>query len=656
LSFWLNLNVAKLQKKSLAESHDIRQILEQFWGYSEFRPLQEEIIQSVLDGRDTLALMPTGGGKSLTFQVPSLAMDGICIVITPLIALMKDQVEQLQRRKVKAAALHSGMTRGEIDITLENCRYGDYKFLYVSPERLGTEIFKTRVREMNVNLIAVDEAHCISQWGYDFRPSYLEISGLRELLPEVPVLALTATATPEVCADIQERLLFREKNLLRKSFDRENLTYAVRHHEDKTGELLRMVQKLKGSGIVYVRSRRKCRELAELLAARGVPANYYHAGLTHALRDERQQGWSRDQFRVMVATNAFGMGIDKPDVRFVIHTDLPDAPEAYFQEAGRAGRDGKPAWAILLYNGADKKLVKQRLVYNFPPIPKIREIYTALCNFLQIPLGSGKGQQFDFELGEFLHRYRLNAALTLSALQVLSREGYIAMTEAFENPSRILFTVGRDDLYGFQVKNAELDGFIKLLLRSYSGLFSQYVRIDEAFLAKRSGIPLSKIRHYLNTLSSRQIITYIPRKEVPVITFLEERLDQKNLLISPERYYFRKQSYERRSGEMLRYAESRTRCRNQFLLSYFGQLDSSRCGRCDVCRSPDIMDPEDPRFQSIQERLTGLLTGGSMAADELVATSGMEAEQVLQVLEWLMDRGWITRQDDLTLKWEGPWA
>jgi ATP-dependent DNA helicase RecQ len=646
--------VAKLQKKSLADREAIHQILNKFWGYSSFRPLQEEIILSVLQGRDTLALMPTGGGKTITFQVPSMIMDGLCLVITPLIALMKDQLEQLHKRKIKAAALHSGMTRNEIDVTLENCRYGDFKFLYVSPERLGTEIFRTRIRDMHINLIAVDEAHCISQWGYDFRPSYLEINGLREILPDVPVLALTATATPEVCEDIQQQLSFRSNNLLRKSFDRKNLTYLVRYTENKPDELIRLVQQSRGSGIVYVRSRKKSRELSQLLNESGLQANYYHAGLTHEERDARQQGWLKDRFRVMVATNAFGMGIDKPDVRFVIHADLPDAPEAYFQEAGRAGRDGEPSRAFLFYSDSDKRLMEQRIAQNFPPIRKVRDIYTALCNYLQIPVGSGKGQQFDFEMGEFLHRYHLSAMVAHSALQILSREGYIALTDAYHNPSRVMFRVGRDDLYYFQVKNEGFDGFLKLLLRTYSGLFSQYVKIDESLLAKRSGLSRQKVYDYLTSLSSRQIIHYIPRKEVPVITFLEERLDQKNLLISADRYRFRKENYVKRIGEMLRYAASKSLCRNQFLLSYFGQLDTPRCGRCDVCRAVGKLSPDHPGFQKTRDQLYTVLSVEAMDIQSLVEVSGLEPEQVTGMVEWLIDMGWVVRQEDLRLHWTGP--
>ena len=645
--------MAKLQKKSLADRQEIHRILLETWGYDLFRPLQEEIILSVLSGKDTLALMPTGGGKSITFQVPALAMEGICLVITPLIALMKDQVDQLNRLKIKAMAIHSGMRAYEIDIALNNCVYGGYKFLYVSPERLTTRIFRARVSDMNVNLIAVDEAHCISQWGYDFRPSYLDISTLREILEEVPVLALSATATPEVCDDIQDRLGFKEKNLFQKSFNRDNLDYLVVATEDKARELLKQVGQIEGCGIVYTRNRKKCRELSQLLNEHKVSASYYHAGLKQTRRDERQQAWMKNQFRVMVATNAFGMGIDKPDVRFVIHMDLPDGPEAYFQEAGRAGRDGFHSCAILLYSRPDKKVVEQRKAINFPGIPKIREVYRALCNYLQIPLGSGRGQQYDFEFGEFLHQYRFSAMIAHSAIQTLAREGYLVLTEAFHNPSRIKFQVERDTLYSFQVKNADFDSFIKLLLRSYSGLFSQFVKIDESTLARRSGLSREKVYSYLITLSKRQIIHYIPRKELPVITFLEERLDDKNLLIAPDRYNFRKKRYEKRIGEMLRYASSETICRNQFLLSYFGQLDSPRCGRCDVCRKVEPLRPGSEDFNLIAEVISTQLSERPLTLDELVKQTALDPVKIALVAEWLVDQGLISRKKDLTLRWKG---
>ncbi len=644
--------MAKLQKKSFTDPQEIHRILLETWGYDHFRPLQEDIILSALSKKDTLALMPTGGGKSITFQVPALAMEGICLVITPLIALMKDQVDQLNTLKIKAMAIHSGMSAYEIDIALNNCVYGGYKFLYVSPERLSTRIFRARVSDMNVNLIAVDEAHCISQWGYDFRPSYLDINTLREILEDVPVLALTATATPEVCDDIQDRLGFKQKNLFQKSFNRDNLDYLVVATEDKARELLKQVGETEGCGIVYTRNRKKCRELSQLLTEQGTTAGYYHAGLKQTMRDERQQAWMKDQFRVMVATNAFGMGIDKPDVRFVIHMDLPDGPEAYFQEAGRAGRDGVHSRAILLYSPSDKKVIEQRKAINFPGIPKIREVYRALCNFLQIPLGSGRGQQYDFEFGEFLHQYRFSAMVAHSSIQTLAREGYLVLTEAFHNPSRIKFQVERDKLYTFQVKNAGFDSFIKLLLRSYSGLFSQFVRIDESTLARRSGLSREKVYSYLITLSKRQIINYIPRKELPVLTFLEERLDDKNLLIAQDRYMFRKERYEKRIGEMLRYASSATICRNQFLLSYFGQLDTARCGRCDVCREVEPLQVGSEEFNTIAEAISSQLSERTLTLEELVKQTALNPLKIALVAEWLLDQGMISRKKDLTLRWK----
>ena len=602
-----------------------------------------------MEGKDTLALMPTGGGKSITFQVPSLAMEGICIVVTPLIALMKDQVDQLVKRKIKAAAIHSGMTRNEIIITLDNCVFGGFKFLYVSPERLKTDLFRARIRDMNVNLIAVDEAHCISQWGYDFRPSYLEIRSIREVLEEVPILALTATATPEVASDIQKQLGFRNENLLSMSFDRPNLAYVVRATENKNRELIRIVGNITGCGIIYTRSRKKCRELSQLLNEKGVSAAYYHAGMKQDERDRQQQEWITDRFRVMVATNAFGMGIDKPDVRFVMHVDLPDTPEAYFQEAGRAGRDGQKSWSILLFSKTDIRVAEQRIEVNFPGIPKIRQVYAALGNFLQIPLGSGKGQQYDFEFGDFLHKYKLNSMVAHSSITILAREGYIVLTEAFNNPSRIMFRAGRDDLYGFQVKNEEFDAFIKLLLRSYSGLFSAYVRIDESLLARRSGLPPLKVYDFLKSLASRQIIHYIPRKNIPVITFLEERLDDHNLLISPERYKFRKERYEKRIGEMIRFASSESICRNQFLLGYFGQIKVPRCGRCDVCLDKKELKPGSPEFTELKSAILDFLVGGGKELESMVDSIPGDPQQIIQVLEYLIESGVLIRGADLRI-------
>ncbi len=630
---------------------DYRQILTRYWGYSGFRPVQEEIVASAGSGRDTLALLPTGGGKSITFQVPAMAREGICLVITPLIALMKDQVENLKKRGIKALMIHSGLSRDEISMALDNAVFGDFKFLYLSPERITTELFRAKVVSMNVNLIAVDEAHCISQWGYDFRPAYLKIAELRELLPGVPVLALTATATPEVADDIQNRLGFTEKNVIRKSFERKNLVYVVRKTEDKVGEMLRIAERIKGTGIVYVRSRKKCKALSDILVHHGITAGYYHAGLSFEEQNRIQEEWQKDRLRVIVSTNAFGMGIDKPEVRFVIHIDLPDNPESYFQEAGRAGRDEKKAWAILLYSPSDERVVNQRIEVNFPGIPKVREVYHALGSFLQVPYGTGKEQSYDFILSDFLRLYRFNAMVALSSLEVLVREGYIEMSDEINNPSRVHFIVSRDDLYKFQVKNAAFDSFIKLLLRSYSGLFSQYVAIDEHLLAKRSGLKFDDIYKYLLALSNQQIVNYIPRKKNPVVTYLDERLPESSLHISPENYRIRKERYIYRQMEMLRYAQSENKCRSQFLLAYFGETGVRRCGQCDVCLKRNEVGLSEYEFDLVVEAVKKVLSKERLSLEQLVEQTGLPPEKSLKVIEWLIDHNKIKRGQDLRLEW-----
>jgi ATP-dependent DNA helicase RecQ len=594
--------------------------------------------------------MPTGGGKSITFQVPALAKEGICLVITPLIALMKDQVENLKSRKIKAMAIHSGLTRDEISIALDNCLFGGFKFLYLSPERLATELFRVRVQQMNVNLIAVDEAHCISQWGYDFRPSYLKIADLRELLPEVPVLALTATATPMVAKDIMERLQFREGKLLKKSFERKNLVYVVRKTEDKHGALLNIVRKIPGTGVVYVRNRRKTKELADLLKKNGFKADHYHAGLKFDDRMNKQDEWQHGRTKIMVSTNAFGMGIDKPDVRYVIHMDLPDSPEAYFQEAGRAGRDEKEAWAILLYSDADKRLAEKRIEVNFPGFELLREIYRALFNHLQVPVGGGKGASLDFLLGEFLSKNNYNALTVTSALKILSREGYFEISDEINHPSRIHFIIGRDDLYKFQVRNPKFDTFIKLLLRSYTGLFSQYVSFDEYTLSKRAGMNQEEVYSYLVKLAGMKVIHYIPKKGNPVITLLEERLDQSNVRISAELYKFRKERFIERINELMEYAGSDSRCRSQYLLSYFGEKNAGRCGQCDVCIGKKTSQLTVSEHEDMAGEILQLLEGGSMDLSGLVARLGKDSEAVSMVLNNLAEEGRIRRGDDLSFE------
>ncbi len=628
-----------------------KQILTRYWGFSSFKPLQEEIIKSVAEGKDTLGLMPTGGGKSITFQVPALAQDGICLVITPLIALMKEQVNRLNSLEIKSIAIHSGMTGEEINTALENCIYGDYKFLYVSPERISTRIFQEKVKRLNLSLVAIDEAHCISQWGYDFRPSYLKIALLRDYISEkVPFLALTASATPQVIDDIMKKLAFRGKNVLRTSFDRKNISYLVRKVEDKGTYLVKTIQKAKGCGIVYVRSRKRCKEVAELLVTNGISADFYHAGLPDELRDKKQTSWTIGETRVIVATNAFGMGIDKAEVRFVIHWDIPDSIENYFQESGRAGRDNKPASAVLLYSPADKSRLIDTIRKKFPPVEKIKDTYEALCNYLQIPLGSGKDNVYDFNMYDFVSKYRLPVIETYNSLQFLQREGYMEFTEEINNPSRVHFIVSRDDLYKFQVANESFDGFIKLLLRSYTGMFSEFVPINEEALSKKSAATRDTVYHYLVKLSSLNIIRYIPGKKTALVIFTEERLVRKALMISPENYLHVKEKYEIRLNRILEYADSDNHCRSVFLLDYFGE-EADRCGLCDVCRERNELDLSKYEFDLILEELKAILGEKNPDAEELVKLIDYPEDKVIKVTRWLLDHNKIVQDIDHRLKW-----
>ena len=510
-----------------------QEILKQYWGYDSFRDLQEEIITSIGEGKDTLGLMPTGGGKSITFQVPALAQEGICIVITPLIALMKDQVQNLRKREIKALAIYSGMTRQEILTALENCIFGNYKFLYISPERLDTEIFRTKLRSMKVSMITVDESHCISQWGYDFRPAYLKIAEIRELLPEVPVLALTATATPEVVTDIQARLKFREGNVFRMSFERKNLAYIVRKTDNKTKELLYILQRISGSAIIYVRNRRRTKEITELLMNEGITADFYHAGLDNAVKDLRQKRWQSGEVRVMVATNAFGMGIDKPDVRIVLHLDLPDSPEAYFQEAGRAGRDGEKAYAVILYSKSDKTTLHKRVVDTFPDKEYILNVYEHLQYYYQMAMGDGFQCIREFNLEEFCRKFKYFPVPVDSALKILTQAGYLEYTDEQDNSSRILFTIRRDELYKLREMGKEAEALIQSILRSYTGVFTDYAYISEESLAVRTGLTRQQIYNILVTLTKRRIVDYIPRKKTPYIIYTRERLELRFLHIPP---------------------------------------------------------------------------------------------------------------------------
>lgn len=628
-----------------------RQILIKYWGFTSFRPLQEEIIQSVTGGRDTLGLMPTGGGKSITFQVPAIAMEGTCLVITPLVALMKEQVSRLNSLEIKSMAIHSGMSREEIDISLDNCIYGDYKFLYVSPERIATQTFQAKVPRLTLSLIAIDEAHCISQWGYDFRPSYLKIARLRDFISDkVPFLALTASATARVIEDIMDKLEFNERNVLKTSFARKNISYMVRNVEDKGVYLVRTLKKAPGSGIIYVRSRKRSKEVAELLVENGINADFYHAGLPAEIREKKQNSWSSGETRVIVSTNAFGMGIDKPDVRFVIHWDIPDSIESYFQESGRAGRDNKQSFAVLLYSPSDKNRLNDSLRHKFPPVEKIKDTYEALCNYLQLPLGSGKNNVFDFNMAEFISRYRLPAIEAFNSLSFLQREGYVEFTEEINNPSRVHFVVGRDDLYKFQVANESFDGFIKLLLRSYTGMFTEFVAISEEALSRKTGLSRDTVYQYLVKLSALNIVRYIPGKKTAMVIFTEERLERKALMISPENYLYVKDRYVQRLNKMIDYAESQNRCRAVTLLDYFGE-ESDRCGICDVCRERNELDLSRYEFDLINEEIKSILSRENPDAEELVKMIDHPEDKVVKVLRWLLDHNKISSDKDHRLSW-----
>lgn len=628
-----------------------RQILTRYWGFSDFRPLQLEIIRSVAEGKDTLGLMPTGGGKSVTFQVFSLSREGICIVVTPLIALMKDQVEKLNAKGIKALMIHSGMSPAEIKIILDNAVWGDYKFLYVSPERLDSENFTERLAKMHVNLVAVDEAHCISQWGYDFRPSYLNIIRIRKILPGVTILALTATATPEVVIDIQEKLGFKQKNVHQISFQRENLSYLVRNVENKNGYLLETLQKVKGSGIVYVRSRKATHEIAAELVKNKISADFYHAGLTTSVRSEKQDAWINGKKRVIVATNAFGMGIDKPDVRFVIHFAPPESLEAYFQEAGRAGRDGKKSAAVLLYNNADKTKLKKQVTVAFPDVVQIKKIYNSLCNFLQIAEGFGKGRTFGFQLQEFAQAYKFQQAMVYNSLKFLQMEGYLEFTEEVDNPSRVYFTVNRDDLYKYQIANAAMDGFIKLLLRSYTGLFTGFVHINEELLAKRSGISRDQIYQYLKHLRQSKIIEYVPQNNTPYIYFNKERIPIDRLKISKENYGARKVEFQKRIEAVIDYATSTTTCRSRILLSYFGEKDASACGTCDVCKSLEQLELTNYEFERVSAEVKRLLENPCTYEKLLLELEG-DQHKMRRIIKWLLDNERIILRVDNLLEWK----
>ena len=561
----------------------IYEILHRHWGFTQFRSIQKEVILSVLAGRDTLALMPTGGGKSLTYQVPALAREGVALIITPLIALMKDQVDRLRAKHLSAAAIHSGLSPRQIDIALDNCVYGDVKFLFVAPERLATDIFRARIQRMKISLIAVDEAHCISQWGYDFRPSYLRIAELREMLPEVPVLALTASATPLVAEDIMRNLKFAQPNTLQSSFARPNLSYSVRHTDDKNGQLMRLLQNVPGSGIVYMRTREGCEQIADFLRQEGIAATAYHGGLGYAERNQRQEEWIQGKVRVMVATNAFGMGIDKGDVRFVVHYATCDSLESYYQEAGRAGRDGKRAYALLLVAADDAERTVRRFDQEFLPLEQVKDIYERICSFLQIAIGDGYQTAHLFNIFDFCAHHHLYAGTVLSAIKLLQLNGYLTLTEAQDNPTRILFCVSRDDLYKLRIKHEEIDHFVRTLLRLYNGVFTEFRAINEQELATWSGYTVERVKELLKRLWQMRIIRYIPSNHAPILFLNEERLPRKDLVIAPHTYEQRRRLMHERFEKMLAYSANEQECRSQLLGRYFGDQQQEPCGICDIC-------------------------------------------------------------------------
>jgi len=629
-----------------------RETLARYWGFTSFRPLQEEIIESVISGKDVVGLLPTGGGKSVTYQVPPLAADGLCLVITPLIALMKDQVAKLKKMNIRAMAVHSGMAREEVEIALDNVLYGDYRLLYVSPERLSTTLFRTRLPRFNFTLVAVDEAHCISQWGYDFRPSYLHIADIREMISEeIPFLALTATATPRVVEDIISRLRMKNPSVLKTSFRRPNITYFVREVEDKSAYVLRSLKKEKGCGIIYVNSRKRSKEVAELLVANGIRADFYHAGLPQEMRDRKQTSWSTGETRIIVATNAFGMGIDKPDVRFVIHWDCPDSIEAYYQESGRAGRDGKPSFAVLLWSQDEKRKLADSVRIKFPPIEKIKDVYEAIGNFYQLPVGAGRNSVHDFDLWKFVTAFRFSVTETYNSLNFLQKEGYLEFTDEINNPSRVHFIVNRDDLYKFQVANEEYDRFIKLLLRTYSGMFSEFTPINEEALSARSGLPREVIYQFLLRLSSQGIIHFIPGKKSPMVIFTEERLDRSHLRISPELYLKVKENYIERVERITEYADNKTRCRPAFLTAYFGE-ETGRCGLCDTCQERNELELSKYEFDIIIDKIKKLVGENPMRPEELEARMDLPGEKSIKVIRWLLDHEKLVYDNQHRLTWK----
>ncbi len=618
------------------------EILKEYWGYSAFRPLQEDIIHSAMEGIDTLALLPTGGGKSVCYQVPALTKEGICIVISPLIALMKDQVENLRKRNIKAMALVSGMTYREIDIALDNCVYGNYKFLYVSPERLASDLFIERIKKMNINLLAVDEAHCISQWGHDFRPPYRKIAEIRQYIPKVPVIALTATATAEVRLDIIRQLELEKPNIFTASFARTNLTYAAIHAENKLQRMEKIFRNVQGCGIVYVRNRRRTQEISDWLNKNKINASFYHAGLPREVRNSRQDDWMNNTTRVIVATNAFGMGIDKPDVRIVVHYDLPDNIESYYQEAGRGGRDGKLAYAVALYNQSDLLELTERAENAVPKKEEIVRVYNALCNYLQVAFQSGMGESYAFDITKFSAAYLLQPIQTLNCLKILELENYLSFTENVYLPSRIHFEIQSKELYNFQVANVYFDHVIKTILRSCEGIFDRYIDIHESDLAKKANISLDDLINQLKQLQQLNVITYQPKTDQPQVVFTQPRVDGKDLLLRKELIQDRQQRFKLNAEKLKRYIVDKNHCRSLMLLEYFDERAEQRCGTCDYCRQRNKLELSDYEFNTIANKIKLILNGQLLSPDELCRkTDVFNQQKATRVMQWMLDNNLI---------------
>ena len=623
-------------------------VLKKYWGYDQFRPLQGDIIKSISEGRDTLGLMPTGGGKSLTFQVPTMAMEGVCIVVTPLIALMKDQVENLKQRNISAATIYSGMSAKEIALTLENCALDAYKFLYVAPERLATPLFVEKIKQTNVCMIAVDESHCISQWGYDFRPSYLRIADIRDILPNIPILALTATATPEVVDDIQQKLLFREKNVFRKSFHRSNLAYVVRVTENKEEQLLHILNRLPGTSVVYVRNRKRTKEIADFLMQNGIIAEHFHAGLDDDVKDERQKRWKKGETRVIVSTNAFGMGIDKPDVRSVVHIDLPDSIEAYFQEAGRAGRDEEKAFAILLYNNGDSTKLKKRIADTFPDKEVVIQTYNSLCNYLEIGIGSGLDKAFKFDINDFCIKFHLPILITHNCLKILQQAGYIDLTDEQDSSSQLMFKVNKEELYKLHQSQYQ-EKLVHILLRSYTGLFTELAYINEDLIAKRLECTRQQVYEELIAMSREKLITYIPRKKSPFIFFTHEREAPEYVIITKKVYEERRNRYVTRINSALDYAQNENICRSQILLAYFGEKNTTPCGQCDICLKKKNNELSDTEFVTIKAEILEILAQKPEAVNILVKKLNFVESKTLKVIRFLLDNGELKENEMMRL-------